>query len=126
MAVGHPPTGRSLSPLDQSPRGVLDNAGLVEGVRHLVAVDADLAAIVAAHGNPPLWARTPGFPTLIHIILEQQVSLASARAAFNKLAAAAEQLTPQRFLEFNDDELRRDWLQPPEGASTGGSCRGPS
>jgi len=46
-----------------------------------------------------MWAREPGFPTLVYIILEQQVSLASAKAAFTKLKQAASPLTPQAFLK---------------------------
>ncbi|HYP53795.1 MAG TPA: hypothetical protein VEQ42_09670 [Pyrinomonadaceae bacterium] len=54
-----------------------------------------------------MWAREPGFPTLVRIILEQQVSLASARAAFERLlAAAGPPLTPQKFLALDDDALR--------------------
>ena len=72
----------------------------------LTARDPRLARIVADHGPPPLWAREPGFPTLIHIILEQQVSLASARAAFDRLLAIASPLTPERFLELDDATLK--------------------
>ncbi len=72
----------------------------------LAEKDADLANILGAYGPPPLWDRQPGFPTLVHIILEQQVSLASARAAFDKLNAAASPLTPQAFLAFNDKQLK--------------------
>ena len=61
--------------------------------------------IVTRHGPPPLWARPPGFGTLIHIILEQQVSLASARAAYDRLLAATDPLTPETFLRLTDDEL---------------------
>jgi DNA-3-methyladenine glycosylase II len=75
-------------------------------VEELTRRDRDLAAIVAAYGPPPLWARRPGFPTLVHIILEQQVSLASARAAYARLDAAASPLTPARFLEFDDATLK--------------------
>jgi DNA-3-methyladenine glycosylase II len=75
------------------------------GVRALSRRDSDLARISKEIGPPPLWAREPGFPTLVHIILEQQVSLASARAAFDRLRAAG-RLTPRRFLEFNDAELK--------------------
>jgi DNA-3-methyladenine glycosylase II len=57
---------------------------LLTAVEELAARDARLARIVDAHGPPPLWARTPGFPTLVRIILEQQVSLASAAALFTK------------------------------------------
>lgn len=67
--------------------------------------DPGLAAIVARHGPPPLWDRPPGFPTLVHIILEQQVSLASARAAFDRLVAATDPLTPAAFLRLSDGDL---------------------
>jgi DNA-3-methyladenine glycosylase II len=79
---------------------------LLYAVEHLTARDDDLAQIAARHGPPPLWARTPGFPTLLHIILEQQVSLASARAAFARLSSLAAPLTPARFLELSDDALK--------------------
>ena len=84
----------------------LTEAHLLEGVVALTAQDAGLAAIVHRWGPPPLWAREPGFPTLVHIILEQQVSLASARAAFDRLLVLAMPLTPARFLEFDDETLR--------------------
>jgi DNA-3-methyladenine glycosylase II len=79
--------------------------GLASAVEELAARDADLAGIVARYGIPPLWDREPGFPTLLHIVLEQQVSLASARAAFDRLRALADPLTPARFLDLTDGEL---------------------
>jgi DNA-3-methyladenine glycosylase II len=85
---------------------VLDEKRLAAGVRILCERDSDLAKIVKDHGSPPLWARQPGFPTLVHIILEQQVSLASARAAYQRLLAAASPLTPRRFLALEDGELK--------------------
>src|SRR5215471_4799199 len=87
-------------------RKALTENSLKRGLRHLASVDRDLARVVKEIGAPPMWEREPGFPTLVHIILEQQVSLASARAAFTKLLAAARPLTPARFLEFNDAELK--------------------
>ncbi len=86
---------------------VLTNEKILIGMSELIKLDADLARIYDQLGAPPLWGREPGFPTLIHIILEQQVSLASAQAAFNKLLSAAAPLTPQRFLEFDDVELKQ-------------------
>ena len=83
----------------------LDEATLATAVAALAARDADLAGIVARYGPPPLWDRAPGFATLLHIVLEQQVSLASAQAAFDRLRAAADPLTPARFLELSDAEL---------------------
>jgi len=72
----------------------------------LAGRDADLAAILKNFGTPPFWSREPGFPTLVHIILEQQVSLASAKAAFEKLCAVADPLTPENFLRLNDQTLK--------------------
>lgn len=86
----------------------LDRRKLAQAVRRLSTLDPDLWKIAADLGPPPLWARRQGFQTLIHIILEQQVSLASAQAALDRLRAAATpcRLTPGRFLRFNDAELR--------------------
>lgn len=71
----------------------------------LAARDEDLAAILARFGPPPLWARPATFATLVHIILEQQVSLASARAAFDRLRARGA-VTPQSFLTLDDATLK--------------------
>lgn len=78
---------------------------LVEGCEYLARIDPDLARILETLGPPPLWPREPGFPTLVHIILEQQVSLASARAAFVRLCAAIDPLIPEDFLTLPDAEL---------------------
>lgn len=96
-----------LSPGDRRPPRPtrLTEQALLAAVDELAARDADLAAIVARYGPPPLWDRRPGFPTLVHIVLEQQVSLASAKAAFDRLSAAADPLTPAAFLELTDDQL---------------------
>jgi len=85
----------------------LTDEGLAAAVRELSLRDPDLAAVVKRFGPPPLWDRAPGLPTALHIILEQQVSLASARTAFDRLRAEADPLTPARFLELTDDELLR-------------------
>jgi DNA-3-methyladenine glycosylase II len=78
---------------------------LAGAVDHLAAIDDDLAAIVDRFGPPPLWARPPGFSTLTFLVLEQQVSLASARAAFLRLLAATGDLTPESFLRLDGAEL---------------------
>ena len=66
-------------------RLTLTRATLLHGVRELTARDARLSGIVDRYGPPPLWARPRGFATLARIILEQQVSLASAAALFGRL-----------------------------------------
>jgi len=72
----------------------------------LAATDADLAAIINTYGYPPLWSRPNTFETLVHIILEQQVSLASALSALNKLKERVGELTPARLLLLTDEEMR--------------------
>ena len=84
----------------------LSHLTLQQGVQELADRDSGLAEIAWAYGPPPLWEREQGFSTLILIILEQQVSLASARAAFNRLEEVAAPLTPQSFLGLDDKELR--------------------
>ena len=95
----------SLAPASLPIAGLTDRS-LVEATRMLAEQDADLAEVVGRLGTPPLWARTPGFATLVHIILEQQVSLASARAAFNRLKDALGEVTPERVLTLNDSDLK--------------------
>ncbi len=96
------PTCVPAPPPDREP---LTERSLAVAVDHLASLDQLLGASVARHGCPPLWAREPGFPTLVHIVLEQQVSLASARAAFDRLSAAASPLTPAAFLALDDRAL---------------------
>lgn len=74
--------------------------------RELAAVDQALAYIHQTYGPPPLWARPAGFATLLNIILEQQVSLASAKACFDKLAAHLGDVTPEGVLTINDADLK--------------------
>jgi DNA-3-methyladenine glycosylase II len=68
--------------------------------------DADLALIFQTYGTPPLWRREATFATLVHIILEQQVSLASALSAFNKLKEKLGAITPESVLSLTDEELK--------------------
>jgi len=63
--------------------------------------------VYETYSPPPLWDREPGFATLLNIILEQQVSLASARACFDKLTAYLGEVAPNGLLTLNDSELKR-------------------
>ncbi len=86
---------------------ILNEAVFSQGVHLLAGRDAHLAEVVEKYGQPQLWVREPGFPTLVYIILEQQVSLASAKAAFDRLKAAVRPLTPGSFLKLTHSELLR-------------------
>lgn len=68
--------------------------------------DKDLKSIIKQYGYPPMWTRPATFQTLILTILEQQVSLASAYAAFKKLKERIGYVTPEKILALSDTELR--------------------
>ena len=85
---------------------LLTNKRLEEGTAYLVARDSDLARLLTMDGVPPLWARKPGFSTLIHIILEQQVSLASAMAMYGRLLDNLVPFTPENFVKSGSSRLR--------------------
>ncbi|MDB5125075.1 MAG: alkA [Mucilaginibacter sp.] len=72
----------------------------------LASADPELAEIINSHGYPPLWSRPNTFETLVHIILEQQVSLASALSALNKLKEHVQEITPARILLLTDEEMK--------------------
>jgi DNA-3-methyladenine glycosylase II len=90
---------------DVTPRP-LDEAGIAIAVQALAAIDRDLAGIAQRHGPPPLWARDPGFETLVRIILEQQISLASAEAAFRRLVLATGPVEPAAIVATGEEGLR--------------------
>jgi DNA-3-methyladenine glycosylase II len=72
----------------------------------LAARDRDLRKIYDALGPPPMWGRPAGFPTLLRIILEQQVSLISARAMFARLKSNIEPFTALGFMAAGEPYLR--------------------
>jgi DNA-3-methyladenine glycosylase II len=80
--------------LAPAPRA-LTRATLAAGVRALARLDPDLAALAARNGMPPMWARRPGFQTLVHIVLEQQVSIVAARTLFRRVRAHLGGMTPE-------------------------------
>jgi len=74
--------------------------------RDLAEADPLLHIVYEKYGPPPLWDREPGFGTLLRIILEQQVSLASAKACFDKLAALLGDVSASSVLTLSDPELK--------------------
>ncbi len=74
--------------------------------KFLAEEHTEFERVYQMYGSPPLWDREPGFATLIHIILEQQVSLASAKACFDKLTARLGEVTPDALLTLNDKEFK--------------------
>jgi DNA-3-methyladenine glycosylase II len=84
----------------------LTSDSLATAAEALAARDRGLARLYKLHGSPPMWARRPGFPTLLRIILEQQVSLVSGRSMFRRLKSSIEPFTPEAFIESGEAYLR--------------------
>ena len=73
----------------------------------LAAADPVFARLLDVNGDPPRWRRSASFGTLIRLVLEQQVSLASAQAAYRRLVDAIGEPHPKVFLGLGDEELKR-------------------
>src|SRR5215475_14327138 len=84
----------------------LTPATLAAATEILAKRDRHLRSIYDAHGVPPMWGRRPGFETLLRIVLEQQVSLVSARAMFVRLKSNFDRFTPEQFIDGGEGTLR--------------------
>ena len=84
----------------------LTETSVARGAKLLARRDKDLAYILKTLGPPPLWARPPGFSTLVQIILEQQVSLASAASLFARLKKNTTPFRPARMIELGEAHLK--------------------
>ena len=84
----------------------LTKESLASAAELLAARDRSLASIYELHGPPPMWGRQPGFRTLLRIVLEQQISLISARSMFERLKSNIDPFEPQSFIECGETYLR--------------------
>ncbi|GLQ05329.1 DNA-3-methyladenine glycosylase family protein [Sneathiella chinensis] len=81
-------------------------AGLEEGLQHLIRQDEDFARALPLIQPLPDRQRPAGFEQLTRIIVEQQVSLASAEAIWTRLEAAIQPFEPETLLRQNEEQLR--------------------
>ena len=79
--------------------------GLAEGIAALGA-EPLFRRILTIAGPPRFRRRRNGFGTLLHIILEQQVSIHAAAAMYHRLVTLCRPLTPEGFLCLDDATLR--------------------
>ena len=84
------------------------NLGIVndQDIKKLISCDPILVNIFDMYGSPPDWHRPQGFVSLCRIILEQQVSLASANAHYLKLNHYVSAFTPEALVKLSDEEMR--------------------
>jgi len=88
------------------PPRALTRVSLSAGIRELTDRDRDLARIMTRVGEPPLWARRPGFPTLVRIIMEQQVSLLAAQSLYRRLFRTLGGMSAARIHRIGENGLR--------------------
>lgn len=87
---------------------MLDHAIVSAQAEELAGASSVFAELLARNGPPPLWRREPSFQTLVRLVLEQQVSLASANAAYRKLEHRVGEVSPRTVLASTESELRAD------------------
>jgi DNA-3-methyladenine glycosylase II len=85
----------------------LDEATFRAHAMELAAGDPALGAVVEAYGMPEFWRRPATFATLVLLVVEQQVSLASAKAVFDRMVVALGAVTPETLLSVSPDDLGR-------------------
>jgi DNA-3-methyladenine glycosylase II len=64
-------------------------------------------AAILERAGPPRFRRRNGFATLLHIILEQQVSIDATAAMHRRLSGLCQPLRPAAFPALDDATLRR-------------------
>lgn len=77
-----------------------------DGFQAVARLDSDLAAVLERLGTPPDRSRPTGFASLLQIINQQQLSLASASAIWQRLEAATHPVRPDRVLALTQEDLR--------------------
>src|SRR5262245_3611202 len=90
-----------------APPRALTRDSIAAGVRALARRDPDLARLAERQGMPPMWARRPGFATLMHIVLEQQVSIAAAKTLFRRVRERMGGMTPELVARHGPGRLHR-------------------
>lgn len=84
----------------------LDDQAFTEACALLASEETALATVIETHGMPLFWSRPPGFPTMVLLVLEQQVSLESGAAVFRRLEEATGGVTPETILALGEGGVR--------------------
>lgn len=85
----------------------LDRLSLLSALTQLGERDAMLRGLTSQFGAPPLWRRSQSFETLVHIVLEQKVSLASAQAVMQRVRLLCPTMSAEKFLKVPEAKLRK-------------------
>jgi len=95
---------------------IRDNQHFIQLCDWCTGIEPKLKSVIEKFGYPPFWHREPDFATLILTILEQQVSLASAKSTYNKLVEKIKTVSPENLLKLTDEELRECYFSRQKAA----------
>lgn len=95
-------------------RVIESEADIEEGLAHLAAVEPRLVPVIAMSGKVPVRRRAAGFEGLVHIVVSQQLSAASADAIWRRVLAGLPELTPSAIAAADDAALRATGLSAPK------------
>ncbi|MGQ7847975.1 DNA-3-methyladenine glycosylase family protein [Granulosicoccus sp. 3-233] len=84
----------------------LTRDSLDHAIRILAERDPLMSSLLRQFGMPPMWQRSQNFSTLVHIVLEQKVSLASARAVMQRVQELCPGMSAELFLQVSEQALR--------------------
>ncbi len=88
------------------PSGLKKHQIMQEAIDYLLEKDTIFKSIIEQYGMPTIPKRPQGFETLVLLILEQQVSIDSAKATFLKIKASQKAIAPEVLLHISDEEFR--------------------
>ena len=79
---------------------------MIHDLSKILQLEPKFQEIIDTYGNPTITTRASGFIALSQLILEQQVSIASAKACYDKIENYLNGFTPQLVLQTSDEELK--------------------
>ncbi|WMW77542.1 DNA-3-methyladenine glycosylase 2 family protein [Flavobacterium sp. 20NA77.7] len=79
---------------------------MIHDLSKILQLEPKFQEIIDTYGNPTITIRASGFIALSQLILEQQVSIASAKACYDKIENYLNGFTPQLILQTSDEELK--------------------
>ena len=79
-----------------------------KGIPYLLKKHKVFQQILDLYGEPTISSRKEGFESLCKLIIEQQVSLASAKACYLKLEFFLGKITPQNIINASEEDLKNN------------------
>lgn len=95
-------------------RTIEQEADISEGIAALLKKDRRLKPVFKAAGMPPLRRSPAGFPGLSHIIVSQQLSVASANSIWNRVLKRFDPMIPGAVLAAEETDFRVCGLSAPK------------